>query len=100
MLADIIGPLAGRSERHIKNRGYVVDKMLVYQNCVMGCQTWYFVLNVIICHFSGGGMIMLDLVPIWKDRGINKDLKMKLVRSLVWIVLTYGAEHWALTKSL
>ena len=23
--------------------------------------------------------IMLDLVPIWKDRGINKDLKMKLV---------------------
>ena len=22
---------------------------------------------------------MLDLVPIWKDRGINKDLKMKLV---------------------
>ena len=29
---------------------------------------------------------MLDLVPIWKDRGINKDLKMKLVRSLVWTV--------------
>ena len=27
--------------------------------------------------------IMIDLVPIWKDRGINKDLKMKLVRSLV-----------------
>ena len=26
---------------------------------------------------------MLDLVPILKDRGINKDLKMKLVRSLV-----------------
>ena len=22
---------------------------------------------------------MLDLVPIWKDRGINKDLNMKLV---------------------
>ena len=31
---------------------------------------------------------MLDLVPIWKDRGITKDLKMKLVRSLVWTVLT------------
>ena len=27
--------------------------------------------------------IMLVLVPIWRDRGMNKDLKMKLVRSLV-----------------
>ena len=34
--------------------------------------------------------IVLDLVPIWKDRGINKDLKMKLVRSLVWTILAYG----------
>ena len=24
----------------------------------IGCQTWYFILNVIICHFSGGGMVM------------------------------------------
>ena len=42
---------------------------------------------------------MLDRVPIWKDRGINKDLKMKLVRSLVWTVLTYGAEGWTLTTA-
>ena len=42
---------------------------------------------------------MLDLVPIWKDRGMNKDLKMKLVRSLVWTVLTYGTEGWTLTKA-
>ena len=42
---------------------------------------------------------MLDLVPIWKDRGITKDLNMKLVRSLVWTVLTYGAEGWTLTKA-
>ena len=42
---------------------------------------------------------MLDLVPIWKDRGITTDLKMKLVRSLVWTVLTYGAEGWTLTKA-
>ena len=26
--------------------------------------------------------IMLDLGPIWRDRGMDKDLKMKLVRSL------------------
>ena len=42
---------------------------------------------------------MLDLVPIWKDKGINKVLKMKLVRSLVWTVVTYGAEGWTLTKA-
>ena len=41
----------------------------------------------------------LDLVPMWKDRGINKDLKLKLVRSLVWTVLTFGAEAWTLTKA-
>ena len=42
---------------------------------------------------------MLDLVPILKDRGINKDLKMKLVRSLVSTVLTYGADGWTLKKA-
>ena len=43
--------------------------------------------------------IMLDLVPIWRDRGMKKELKTKLVRSLVWTVLTYGAECWTLTKA-
>ena len=42
---------------------------------------------------------ILDLVPIWKDKGINRDLKMKLVRSLVWTVFTYGAEGWTLKKA-
>ena len=41
---------------------------------------------------------MLYLVSIWKERGINKDLKMKVVRSLVWTVLTYGAEGWTLMR--
>ena len=42
---------------------------------------------------------MLDLVPIGKDRGINKDLNMKLVRPLVWTVPTYGAEGWTRGKA-
>ena len=42
---------------------------------------------------------MLDLVPIWKDTGINRDLKMKLVRSLLCTVLTYGAEGLTLIKA-
>ena len=43
---------------------------------------------------------MPELVPIWKARGINKDLKMKLLRTLVWTVLTYGAEGWTRTKTV
>ena len=43
--------------------------------------------------------IMLDLVPIWKDRIIVKYLKLNLVRLLVWTVLTYGAECWTLKKA-
>ena len=43
--------------------------------------------------------IMLDLVPIWRDRGMHKGLKMKLIRSLVWTVLTSGAECWTLTTA-
>ena len=42
---------------------------------------------------------MLELVPIWKDRGMRQDLKVKLVRALVWTVLTYGAEGWTLWKA-
>ena len=42
---------------------------------------------------------MLDLVPIWKDRRINKDLKIKLVCSQAWAVFTYGAEGWTLKKA-
>ena len=42
---------------------------------------------------------MLDLVPLWKERGINKDLNMKLVRSLVWTVITYAAKGWTMTKA-
>ena len=51
------------------------------------------------CRIGMAKKRMLDLVPNWKDRGINVDLKMKLVRLLVWIVLTYGAEGWTLKKA-
>ena len=43
--------------------------------------------------------IMLNLVPIWIDSGINKYPKLKIVRSLVWTILTYGAEGWTPTKA-
>ena len=43
---------------------------------------------------------MLDLVPIWRDRGIKKELKMELiVHSVVWTVLVYCTERWTLEKA-
>ena len=42
---------------------------------------------------------MPDLAPIWTDRGMNKDLKVNLVRSLECTVLTYSAECWNLMKT-
>ncbi len=36
----------------------------------------------------------MELDTIWKDRGIRKELKMKLVKALIWPVITYGAEGW------
>ena len=45
-----------------------------------------------------------DLVQIWRDGGINKELKREQVgqlysASLVWTVLNYGAKVWTLTKA-
>ena len=40
----------------------------------------------------------MELDTIWKDRGIRKELKMKLVKALMWPVITHGAEGWTLKK--
>ena len=42
---------------------------------------------------------MVDLHDVWNDKNIRKDLKMKLVRTLVWSALLYGAESWTLRKA-
>ena len=35
---------------------------------------------------------------IWKDRGIPLGLKLKILESLIWPILTYGCEAWTLRK--
>ena len=35
-----------------------------------------------------------ELDTIWKYRGIRKELKIKLVKALMWPVFTYEAEGW------
>ena len=39
---------------------------------------------------------MCELTTLWKDRFIPVALKMRLVKTLVWTVLSYGAEAWTL----
>ena len=39
---------------------------------------------------------MCELTTLWKDRSIPVALKMILVKTLVWTVLSYGAEAWTL----
>ena len=41
---------------------------------------------------------VLELNNIWKDTNIRKELKIKLMKCLVWTVMTYGAEGWTLRK--
>ena len=42
---------------------------------------------------------MIDLQVLWNDRNLSNHLKMKLVKTLVWSALVYGAESWTLCKA-
>ena len=43
---------------------------------------------------------MGKLNPLWRSRAISLSLKARLIQSLVWPILTYGAEAWTLSKDL
>ena len=38
------------------------------------------------------------LMKIWKDRGVTKGTKVKLVKALVFPIVTYGSETWVIKK--
>ena len=42
---------------------------------------------------------MLDLTDIWKSKRINRGLKVKLVKVLIWLVIAYGTEAWILSSA-
>ena len=46
-----------------------------------------------------GKAAMGRLTEIWKDRGITLRTKVKLVRTLVFPIVLYGAETWTVRKS-
>ena len=41
---------------------------------------------------------MVELTNIWKASSISTSLKIRLMKCLVWTVVTYGAEGWTLRK--
>ena len=42
---------------------------------------------------------MVQLNNIWKDRSIPTDLKMNILKSLIWPVMLYGSEAWTLRQA-
>ncbi|XP_071854644.1 uncharacterized protein [Apostichopus japonicus] len=42
---------------------------------------------------------MMELQDIWNDGNLPTELKMKLVKIMIWSVLLYGLEGWTLTKA-
>ena len=45
-----------------------------------------------------GNAAMGELTPIWKDRGVAMETKVKLVNVLVLPIVLYGAESWTVRK--
>ena len=45
-----------------------------------------------------GKAAMGGLTSIWKDRGVTMEMKVKLVKVLVFPIVLYGAETWAMRK--
>ena len=42
---------------------------------------------------------VIQLTAVWKSADISRELKVVLVKSLIWSTLLYGAESWTLKKS-
>jgi hypothetical protein len=46
-----------------------------------------------------GMAVMVKLTKVWKNKSISTQTKLRLMKSLVWSVATYGCESWTLKKS-
>ena len=50
----------------------------------------------IVRRIAMGKSKMVDLKNIWRDKDLSFELKIKIMKVLVWTVMTYGAEGWTL----
>jgi len=41
---------------------------------------------------------MVQLNNIWKDKAVPRELKIRILKCLIWPVVLYGNEAWALRK--
>ena len=42
--------------------------------------------------------VIVKLKKIWKNKSINNNTKLRLMKALVWQVATYGCEAWTMKK--
>jgi hypothetical protein len=40
----------------------------------------------------------LEFNIIWKDNGVPRELKIRILKCLIWPVVLHGSEPWALRK--
>ena len=45
-----------------------------------------------------GMAVMIKLTKLWKNKSISSSTKLRLMKTLVWPVATYGCEAWTLKK--
>ena len=50
------------------------------------------------CVCRGGRGVMGLLTRLWKSQTLSSRLKAKLIQTLVWPIVTYGAEAWTTNK--
>ena len=43
---------------------------------------------------------IIQLNNIWKDRGIPAGLKLKIMKCLIWLAMTFGCEAWTMKKDV
>ena len=47
------------------------------------------------CRIGMAKQKMVQLNNIWKDKGVPSELKIRILKCLIWPVILYGSEAWA-----
>jgi hypothetical protein len=50
------------------------------------------------CRIGMAKQKMVQLNNIWKNKGVPRELKIRTLKCLIWPVVLYGSEAWALRK--
>jgi hypothetical protein len=43
---------------------------------------------------------MVQFNNIWKDKGVPRELKIRILKCLIWPVVLYGSEAWVYLRKL